>query len=267
MPEGDTVHLAARRLSSALAGRVLLKTDFRVPRFATADLSGRTLHDVHARGKHLMFRIDGGVTLHTHFEMDGSWHLYRNGERWRGPAHQVRALLETADWTAVGFRLAVTELIETAAESEVVGHLGPDVLGPDWDPAEVLRRIRALPERPLGEVLLDQRVMAGPGNVYRCEICFLRGLSPDTPVGEVPDLPAVVDLTKRLMEANRDTGRQITTGDTRRGQVHWVYGRAGKPCRRCGAPIAMTPSHGPERVTFWCPHCQSAPWRSTSDLP
>lgn len=255
MPEGDTVHLAARRLNEALSGRILVRTDFRVPSIATADLSGQTIREVVARGKHLMFRTDAGVTLHTHFEMEGSWHLYRHGERWRGPAHEVRVVLETAEHRAVGFRLPVVDLLPTTEEPRVVGHLGPDVLGPDWDPDEALRRLSADPGRTVGELLLDQRVMAGPGNVYRSEVCFLRGIHPSTRIGEVRDPAGVVRLTKRLMEANRGTGQQVTTGDTRRGRERWVYGRAGEPCRRCGSTIVR--EYDPNgRPVFWCPACQ-----------
>ncbi|MDQ3645906.1 MAG: DNA glycosylase [Actinomycetota bacterium] len=268
MPEGDTVHLAAARLHQALGDKVLRRTEFRVPRFATADVSGRRLQEVIARGKHLLFRIDGGVTLHTHFKMEGSWHLYRHGEAWRGPAHQVRALLETDDRVAVGFRLAITELIDTGREDEVTGHLGPDVLGPDWDADEAVTRLQAEPDREIGEALLDQRVLAGVGNVYKCEICFLRGIWPRTLVRDVPDLPGVVGLAKRLMEANRTTGQQITTGDRRPGRKHWVYGRAGKPCLRCRSTIAhdRQMASGGERITFWCPRCQTT-GRPTSTTP
>lgn len=258
MPEGDTVHLAATRLHDALAGTFLVKTDFRVPRYATTDLSGHTVSAVIARGKHLLFRLDGDITIHTHFKMEGSWHLYRAGDRWRGPDHQVRLVLATADRVAVGFRLAVVDVLATSAEDEVVGHLGPDPLGPDWDEEEAIARLSALPTAEIGTALLDQRVMAGPGNVYKCEICFLRGLHPSTPVREVPDLEGVVALTAKLMQANRTTGMQITTGDTRRGKMQWVYGRAGQPCLRCRTKIerADQPGYGGERVTFWCPTCQ-----------
>lgn len=258
MPEGDTVFVAATRLHRALAGSTLTKTDFRVPALATSDLSGRALLEVAARGKHFLFRIEGGTTFHCHFKMDGEWHLYRHGARWRGPHHAVRTVLETQDWVAVGFHLAMTELIPTAEEDRVVGHLGPDPLN-DWDPDEALRRLRSHLDRPIGETLLDQTVIAGPGNVYKCEICFLRGVDPWTPVREVPDHEGLVHLTARLMQANRQTGTQVTTGDDRPGRRRWVYGRGGKPCRRCGTPIerkAQDP--GGERVTYWCPTCQ--PW-------
>jgi endonuclease-8 len=257
VPEGDTVFVAATRLNRALGGSTLTKTDFRVPAIATADLSGRQLVEVVSRGKHFLFRVEGGTTFHCHFKMDGEWHLYRHGARWRGAAHTVRAVLETEEWVAVGFHLAMTELVPTEEEEErVIGHLGPDPLT-NWDPEEAVRRLAAQGDRPIGETLLDQTVIAGPGNVYKCEICFLRGVDPWTPVGEVPDHEGLVDLTARLMQANRKTGMQITTGDERPGRGRWVYGRGGKPCRRCRTPIqrkAQDP--GGERVTYWCPSCQ-----------
>ena len=261
MPEGDSVLVAATRLHAALAGERLVRTDFRVPAFATSDLSGQIVRAVTPRGKHLFLRTDAGLTLHTHLRMDGRWDLRRTGTGLSGRAGDVRVVLETAPWTAVGRRLPVVELLPTAREAEVTAHLGPDVLGPDWDPAEVLRRLRSRPDRPIGEALIDQRVMAGPGNVYKSESCFLRGVDPWTPVGDVADLDAMVSLVKRLMEANRSTGAQVTTGDTRPGRSRWVYGRGGEPCRRCGTPVRRG-SQGPiaqDRVTYWCPSCQPPP--------
>src|SRR5688572_10205413 len=199
VPEGDTVFLAATRLRAALAGEVLTKTDFRVPQHATLDLSGRRVLEVIPRGKHLLFRIEGGATLHTHYKMEGSWHLYRHGEKWRGPAFQVRAVLETEEFVAVGFQLAVVEVIDTAAEADVVGHLGPDPLGDDWDVEAVVAAMSERADAEIGTVLLDQRVLAGPGNVYKCEICFLAGLHPWTRVNDVADLHRVVKLAERLM--------------------------------------------------------------------
>jgi endonuclease-8 len=256
VPEGDTVFVAATRLHRALAGEVLTKTDFRVPAIATADLSGREVLEVASRGKHFLFRVEGGVTFHTHFKMDGEWHLYRRGAPWRGPDHTIRAVLETAAWTAVGFHLTMSELVPTEREDDVVGHLGPDPLT-EWDPGEALRRLRLQADRPIGEVLLDQTIIAGPGNVYKCEICFLRGIDPWTPVRDVPDHEGLVDLTRRLLQANRNTGSQITTGDGRPGRQRWVYGRGGRPCRRCGTRIRRKGQDpGGERVTYWCPSCQ-----------
>ena len=194
MPEGDTVWLAARRMHDALAGRALTRTDFRVPQLATVDLAGQTVQEVVSRGKHLLTRIGADLTLHTHFKMDGSWHLYRPGERWRGgPGHQVRVLLENSEWQAVGFRLPVVELLKRSEEGDAVGHLGPDLLGPDWDPEEAVRRLLAAPDRPIGEALLDQRNLAGIGNLYKAEVLFLQGVSPWTPVGRVGDLPRLVE--------------------------------------------------------------------------
>ncbi|SFE93832.1 endonuclease-8 [Actinacidiphila alni] len=262
MPEGDTVWLTAHRLHDALAGRDLLRADLRVPQLATADLAGRRVLEVVARGKHLLTRLDGGATLHSHLRMEGSWHLYAPGERWRGgPAHEIRAVLETDHRTAVGYRLPVLALLPTAEEAEVVGHLGPDLLGPDWDAAKALARLTAEPGREIAEALLDQRTMAGLGNVYVVELCFLRGVTPWTPVGEVRAPEKVVALAKRLLEANKARPGHITTGDTRRGRTHWVYGRANRPCPRCGTTV-RTARHGAadrSRVAYWCPSCQKGP--------
>lgn len=262
MPEGDTVWLTARRLREALAGRVLTRADLRVPRLATAELAGRTVQDTVSRGKHLLTRIEGGLTLHSHLRMDGSWHVYGPADRWRGgPGWQIRAVLATADRVAVGYRLPVLDLLRTADEERYVGHLGPDLLGPDWDPAEAERRLLSNPARPVGEALLDQRNLAGIGNVYTCELCFLRGVTPWTPVGDVPEPGRVIALAKRLLEANRDRVGHLTTGDTRPGRSHWVYGAAGRPCLRCGTRIVGADQGVPphERITFWCPRCQSGP--------
>ena len=264
MPEGDTVYLAARRLHDALAGRVLTRSDFRVPQLATTDLTGREVVEVVSRGKHLLTRIAGELTLHTHFRMDGSWHLYRPGARWNGgPAHQVRVVLENADWQAVGYRLPVVELLDTSDETAVVGHLGPDLLGPDWDPEEAVRRITGSPDREIAPALLDQRNLAGIGNLYKTEVLFLSGVAPWTKVADV-DVEAVVRRAHRLMVANKDHWQQTTTGSTRRGEDHWVFERAGRPCRRCGTRIvdAMQSEPGQERVariSYWCPMCQAGP--------
>jgi endonuclease-8 len=260
VPEGDTVWLAGRRLHQALAGEVLVRGELRVPRYAEVDLSGRTVGEVRSRGKHLLTRLEGGLTLHTHFRMDGSWHLYRRGERWRGgPAWQVRALLETADWQAVGYRLPVVDLVPTVREHSVVGHLGPDLLGPDWDDAEATRRLAADPERPVGLALLDQRVLAGLGNLYRTELCFLRGATPFTPVGQVVDLDAWAPLAHRLLLANRERAEQVTTGRRGRGSRHWVFERS--VCLRCGGPVGTALQGDPpqQRLTYWCPTCQRGP--------
>ncbi|MFH9013652.1 Fpg/Nei family DNA glycosylase [Streptomyces sp. NPDC017943] len=262
MPEGDTVWQAARRLHDALAGRVLTRSDLRVPRFATADLTGRTVLDVTPRGKHLLTRIEGGLTLHSHLRMDGAWKIYENGRRWTGgPGHQIRAILGTTERTAVGYRLPVLELLRTADESRAVGHLGPDLLGPDWDPDRALANVLRDPARALGEALLDQRNLAGIGNVFKCEMCFLLGVTPWLPVGDLPaDRAAhLPELAKKLLEFNRDRPIRVTTG--RRGQDLYVYGRARRPCLRCGTPIRLADQGdgSRERPTYWCPTCQPGP--------
>ncbi len=265
MPEGDTVWLAGRNLHAALAGRVLTSTDFRVPQLATRDLAGQRVAEVLSRGKHLLIRVGDDVTLHTHFRMDGAWHLYRRGARWTGgPGWQVRLVLETADWVAVGYRLPVIDLVARADEQSLVGHLGPDLLADEWgveSAAEAVRRLVAQPDREVGLALVDQRNLAGLGNLYRTEVCFLRGLSPWTPMGDVPDVAAVVDLSHRLLYANRLTHHQVTTGDSRRGQDHWVFERQNRPCRRCGTRILSAAQGDPphQRITYWCPRCQPGP--------
>jgi endonuclease-8 len=248
-------------MHDALAGEVLTISDFRIPRLATTDLTGRRVLEVVPRGKHLLTRVADGLTLHTHFEMDGSWRVFNAGERWSGgPAHEIRVVLGTEHRTAVGFRIPVIELIETAQESNVVGHLGPDLLDADFDAVEALRRLLATPEVGIADALLDQRNLAVIGNVYKSEALFLSGVDPWKPAADVPDLSKLVDLARRLMVANRDRETRITTGVRRPGEQTWVYGRAGRPCRRCGTRISrrMQGEAPRERVTFWCPTCQPA---------
>lgn len=278
MPEGDTVRRTADRLQRALAGSELTRSDFRVPALATCDLRGRRILESTSRGKHLLLRLSGGQTLHTHLRMEGSWRLFQAGRRWGGgPEWQVRVALATARWQAVGYRLPVVELLRTADEHNAVGHLGPDLLRPEpptgeaaprrhpltsdyWDPGEALRRLSADPDRPIISALLDQRNIAGIGNMWAGETCFLRGAYPWRAVGDV-DLPGMLRLARRMMRQAADTGMQVTTGDQRRGQTHWVYGRAGQPCRRCAVPIQFrqaVPGEPYLRETWWCPACQPA---------
>ena len=257
MPEGDTVWRAALHLDRALTGSVLVETDFRVPALATLDLSGQTVRGTVSRGKHLLTRI-GAQTLHTHLRMEGSWHLYRPGTRWRRPAHEARVVLRTEDWTAVGFALGVVEVVARDAEDSVVGHLGPDLLGPDWDEDEALRRLLADPTRPVAEAIIDQRSLAGLGNLYKSELCFLAGVHPWQPVGRVPDLPRLVRRARSALDANKERVEQTLTGDTRRGRQTWVYRRDKLPCRRCGTEILvdMQGHQAQERATYWCPSSQ-----------
>lgn len=256
MPEGDTVFRTARRLDDALAGGEVTRFDLRVPQLATADLRGQTVHGVVPRGKHLLMRI-GESTLHSHLRMDGAWFVYRPGEKWRHPAFKVRAVVGTADREAVGVDIAEVELVPTRDEAELVGFLGPDPLSADWDAAEAARRVQA-DSRSIHVALLDQRNVAGFGNEYAAELLFLRGILPTRAASEV-DVPELIDLGVRTIRANRDRRNRTFTGVDRPGQATWVYGRAGRPCRRCGTPIrkgAQGADPTRERVTFWCPRCQ-----------
>ncbi|WP_164234355.1 Fpg/Nei family DNA glycosylase [Microbacterium hydrocarbonoxydans] len=256
MPEGDTVFRTARRLDEALAGSAVTRFDLRVPRAATVDLTGQTVHGAASRGKHLLLRI-GDSTLHSHLRMEGAWYVYRPGEKWRHPAFRVRAIVGTAEREAVGVDLAEVEVVPTRDEEQLVGHLGPDPLSADWDPAEAVRRVGA-DERSIHVALLDQRNVAGFGNEYAAELLFLRGILPTTPTPRV-DVAALIDLGVRTIRANRDRVDRTFTGVNRPGQTTWVYGRAGHPCRRCGTLIrkgAQGADPARERVTFWCPTCQ-----------
>ena len=261
MPEGDTVWLTASRLHAALAGQQLTSFELRVPQLATVDLRGRTVLEVLARGKHVLMRIDDGSTLHSHLRMDGSWYLSRAGQRpRRHPEHMIRALLGNAQWRATGYRVHDLRLVPTSREGELVGHLGPDLLGPDWDPGEAARRMRTDPQRTVGEALLDQRNLAGVGNMYRAEVLFIERVHPWTPVAAVPDLDRMLATSYRLLRANRDHPAQSTTGRIGRGVEHWVYLRGGQPCLRCGTPIERGElgDRGSERSVYWCPSCQPA---------
>ncbi|GAA0928681.1 DNA-formamidopyrimidine glycosylase family protein [Nonomuraea longicatena] len=259
MPEGDAVYRTAARLREALDGRVLTRTDFRVPRHATSDLSGRTVLTTVSYGKHLLTRVAGGPIVHTHLRMDGSWRILPSGRR-PPPGDQVRLILANAEWQAVGLKLGAVDLVSD--ESEVIGHLGPDLLSEEWEAAgaaaEAVRRLRERPERTIGEALLDQRALAGLGTVYRAETLFLRGLWPWRRVGEIEELEDLVTLARRLLRANLRYAGTVTTGDRRPGSQTWVYGRAGRPCRRCGRRISRGEmgAHAQERLILWCENCQ-----------
>lgn len=256
MPEGDTVHRAASRLAEALVGAEVTRFDIRVPGSATADLRGETVHAVIPRGKHLLERI-GEYTLHSHLKMEGRWDVYRPDQRWRRPAFQARAIVGVERALTVGFDLAMVEVLPTSDEERIVGHLGPDPLGPDWDAADAAARVGA-DGRAAHVALLDQRNVAGFGNVYANEILFVRGIAPTTPATEI-DAASVIDLGARMIRANLPRAERTFTGIDRPGQRFWVYGRDGKPCRRCGTAIragSLGASAIAERNVFWCPRCQ-----------
>ncbi|EAR25750.1 DNA glycosylase [marine actinobacterium PHSC20C1] len=271
MPEGDSVYKAAAKLRAALDGQVLTRTDFRVPAFATLDLSGQTVTSVVPRGKHLLIRVaedadasssrepGSGHTIHSHLKMEGVWQIYANGERWRKPAYLARAVLSTASKTAVGFELGLLEVVPTASEDSIVGHLGPDLLGPDWDADLALANLLSDPARPVALALLDQRNLAGLGNVYANELSFLRGFRPDTPIGEVADPKRLVALAHKAISVNKDRPIRNLTGLPRGKSRYWVHGRRGDACLRCGTRIESAQlGTGPTdtRFTWWCPSCQ-----------
>jgi endonuclease-8 len=254
MPEGDTVFHTATNLRDALVGRTLTRCDIRVPRYATVDLSGHTVDEVISRGKHLFIRV-GQASIHSHLKMDGSWRVGPKGKPQK-QAHKIRIILETDEIQALGIDLGVLEVLDRDNDQDVVAHLGPDLLGDDWDPELAAGNLTKDPDRPIAAALLDQRNLAGVGNVYANELCFVFGRLPTSPVSSLTDPLRMVNQAQKMLWANRARWERTTTGNHRRGQELWIYGRAGKPCRRCGAPILHAESSEEERVTYWCPSCQ-----------
>jgi endonuclease-8 len=274
MPEGDTIFRTAAVLRSVLLGRQIVDARAqagpglrRVP-----DLSrviGAAVTSVEARGKHLLIGFDNGLTLRSHMRMRGSWHRYRPGEAWRLPASAANAVLETAEAVAVAFNTPTLELLTDAgvARSGSLRELGPDLLGPNFDIAEAVRRLRKGSELELGEALLDQRMAAGIGNVVKSEVCFIEGLNPWAPIARFEDaeLEAALTTARSLLQANLRGGARVTTGMRGRGRELWVYGRAGRSCRRCGTPVTTRRQGELARSTYWCPRCQ--PSRVTEPTP
>ncbi|MET9329169.1 DNA-formamidopyrimidine glycosylase family protein [Tsukamurella sp. NPDC003166] len=268
MPEGDTVHNLAARLRPVLEGKVLTACGIRVPRYATVDLTGREVASVTARGKHLLIDA-GGAVIHSHLKMEGEWHVYRPGERWRRPAHTARAVLAVDGAQVVGFALGTLEILTASEADGALAHLGPDPLGPDWDATRAAANLATEPDRPVGLALLDQRNLAGVGNVYRNELCFLRGAHPATPVGECGDPLTWADDAARLLRVNLGRSRRVTTGVDRNGMRTFVYDRARRPCLRCGTVIRAGNLGGagdPERSIQWCPRCQPRSAGNAQDL-
>lgn len=250
MPEGDTVWHTAAILRDGLVGKTLTRSDVRVPRFAAADLAGERVDEVISRGKHLFIRV-GQASVHSHMKMDGVWRLTA---RPRFSDHKIRIILSTSDVHAVGIDLGVLQILNRADDMAEVAHLGPDLLGPDWDPVVAVANLTVEPDRPLAAALLDQRVMAGVGNVYCNELCFIFGHLPSATVSAVRDPRRLVTRAHDMLFANRSRWQRTTTGNTRQGSELWVYGRRGLPCRRCRTPIEY--DAGGDRVTYWCPVCQ-----------
>lgn len=258
MPEGDTVWLAAQRLNSTLQGRTLTSCDFRVPQLATVDLTGFEVLEVSPRGKHLLMRTaqeDRRLTVRSHLRMDGTWHVYQQGQPWRGgPRHWIRAVLGTSEHQVVGYRLAMLAVVKTEEEHRLVGHLGTDILDPAADAGAMVRRLRLEGRRPVGEVLLDQRVMAGLGTNLVAEICFVLGIHPGTSIDAV-DVEALLKKARDVIGLNAPRASRVTTGDPLRPA--WVYGR--RNCLRCGTRVRRLPvGAGPtQRSLAFCPSCQS----------
>lgn len=273
VPEGDTIFRTARTLQRALAGQTVTRFESVYPALSRIDhdrpVAGRTVESAASRGKHLLIAFSGDLILHTHMRMHGSWHLYRPGERWRHPAHDMRIVIETAPFVAVAFNVPVAEFLTAAtlARHERLQSLGPDLADPAFDAAEVRRRIEQQGDAPLHEVLLDQRVLSGIGNVLKSEVLFVARLDPFVPArslsGEQIDglLKAAVRLMKmNVVESTSMTpawGRR-TTGSLNPDAKLFVYGRGGKPCRRCSTVIRSAKTGADARLTYWCPRCQSA---------
>ncbi|MDQ1690175.1 MAG: endonuclease [Pseudonocardiales bacterium] len=260
MPEGDTVYLTAQRLRTALEGRPVTQFDLRIPSLALTNQVGTTVREVVPVGKHILMRFSDGRTLHSHLRMDGAWRVNPAGQRPRGgPGHAIRAVVANADSVAVGYRVHDLSLIDTACESEVVGHLGPDLLAAQFDVAESIHRFTAQPDRLIGDALLDQRLVAGIGNVYKCELLFLHRLNPWQTIAGTTDLEAVLIDAARLLKGNIGRFNRSTTGWTQPAQQYYVYGRTGRGCRRCGTAIRQDAQGDPsmQRVLYYCPSCQA----------
>ena len=274
MPEGDTIARAAAALHRALAGATVTAFQTGLAGLARVDddtpSAGRTIDACTAHGKHLLLRFSGGLTLRTHMRMRGSWHLYRHGERWQRPAPAMRIRLDTAQWVAVAFDVPVAEFVREAdlARHRPLATLGPDLADPAFDRDGALARLVAAADRPIGEALLDQRVAAGIGNVLRSEILFLCGLHPMRSVGAIAatHLMETLDTAARLIQRNTrpDAGpARNTTGRTAPGEELWIYGRTGRPCRRCGTAIRSAVPGVEGRRVYWCDTCQPAQSRGT----
>ncbi|HUP44508.1 MAG TPA: DNA-formamidopyrimidine glycosylase family protein [Thermoanaerobaculia bacterium] len=254
MPEGDTIYRAARTLHEALAGQTVTRFETVLPRLARIDdqtpIAGRIVERVSAAGKHILIDFSGGLHLRTHMRMSGSWHIYRAGERWKRPRRDMRLVIAAGKYVAVGFNIPVAEFLDGRAlrRQDDLRRLGPDVLTPRFDRDEALRRIDAHAESEIGNLLLNQRVIAGIGNIFKSESLFLAGIDPFAKVAGIADsdLRRLIAIAVKLL--------RLSAADRRHD--FWVYGRGGKPCRRCGTPIAYRKQGTDVRATYWCPKCQ-----------
>lgn len=274
MPEGDTLFRTARTLHAALAGRTVTSFETVLPALARVDhdhaIAGRTVTSVRSVGKHLLIEFSGGLFLRTHMRMNGSWHVYRPGERWRRGRAAMRIVIATAEYVSVAFDVPVAEFLTAAAMERhaELRALGPDLLAGDFDAEEAARRLRAHAGAQLSEALLNQRVMAGIGNVFKSEVLFVAGLDPHRTVGSLTEaqVEKLVKVARELLRANvldATSAPAATWGGYRRTTRRvdpdarlWVYGRSGKACRRCGTPIEYRKQGPDARGTYWCPKCQ-----------
>jgi endonuclease-8 len=259
MPEGDTIHRTASALRTALVDKKMVR--FEAPRLiGVTPRAGRTVERVESHGKHLEIEWDDGIILHTHMRMSGSWHLYRTDESWQRPHRQMRVLIEVDGWVAVCFNAPVVETYRTpdASRHPGLGGLGPDLCRTDADLGRCVQSLLAFddPHASMAEVLLDQRVFCGVGNVYRCEVLWVCELSPFAPVSSVPEPDAVrlVNVAAKLLRANLQQAERVTVPGVRGGLA--VYGRSGQRCQRCGSTIEMRRTGAHARVLYWCPGCQ-----------
>jgi endonuclease-8 len=272
MPEGDTIFRTARMLHGALAGQPVTRFQSVFPALTRIDedhpMAGRTIESVAARGKHLLMSFSGDLVLHTHLRMNGAWHLYHAGERWRRPFREMRIVVSTANADAVGFNIPIAEFLTARqlARHDRLRQLGPDLLDPAFNPQTVIERAAAHGEEPIADLLLNQRVVSGLGNVLKSETLFVARIDPFTRAGNLSTtaLEELVAVARRLILMNVLEPTAIAAAGRGRRSINaldphvrlWVYGRAGKPCRNCGAPIASLKTGLDARVTYWCPRCQ-----------
>ena len=275
MPEGDSIFRAARTLHRALAGKTVTRFESVLPALTRVHedraLTSRTVESVTSMGKHLLMHFSGGLVLRTHMRMNGSWHIYRPGEAWQRPRRDMRIVIGTAEFEAVAFNVPVAEFVNAGRldRHDELRRLGPDLLSEAFDAAEAIRRLRARPEAAIADALLNQQIVAGIGNVYKSEVLFSCGVDPFAAVSTLTDaqVSCLIDTARRFLRVNVSTGLapmttytgyRRTTNRRNPAERLWVYGRAGKPCRRCGTPISMRAQGKDARLTYWCANCQPA---------
>jgi len=270
VPEGDTIFQTAAALRPLLVGREVLAAQARSPGPAIERVVGSRITSIEPLGKHMVIRFDNGLALHTHLRMTGTWHRYAPGERWKMPAWRARVVLEVPEHVVVCFNAPVAELMEDRAVGfhPALVALGPDLAGPEFDSAEAFRRLKARPDLEIGEALLDQRIMAGVGNVFKSEVLFIDSVNPWTLVSALDDalVRQLIATARRLLLMNvapaSGPHRVTTRGDPSARADLWVYGRAGRPCTRCRTPIRTRRQGILNRPTYWCPTCQKSEVRS-----